>query len=159
MNELVIKRTSIFSLILGATLGLVALIPALMGLALFVLAFICPVIIISYMRAKENFFAILDTQQGATIGGLIGFFATIGFFITFCPMVILLHLIFKSYYTYAIPYIIQDAFWLFLIIVFMVGIMFAMTSAAVGMGVSFVMGRFLEKPKEYDAPLDIKIDD
>ena len=74
-------------------------------------------------------------------------------------MVIILHLIFKTYYSYAIPYIIQEALWLFLIIVFMVSIIFAMTNAASGMGVAFVLNRFAKKPNEYDAPLDIKIED
>lgn len=159
MNELVLKRAIIFSLILGATLGLLALIPALVGISLFVLAFLSSAIVMIYMKAKENFFSSLDIQQGATIGGVIGFFSGIGFFISFAPMVMILHLIFKGYYSYAIPYIVQDALWLFLVIIFMVAIMFALTNAASAMGVTFVLNRLTEKPKDYDAPLDIKIDD
>ena len=159
MNETVIKRVMIFSLILGATIGLLSAIPAIIGVCLFILSFFSSVIVICYLRQKENYFSYLDNQQGATLGGLIGFFSGIGFLASFCPMVIILHLIFKTYYSYAIPYIIQEALWLFLIIVFMVSIIFAMTNAASGMVVAFVLIRFAKKPNEYDAPLDIKIED
>jgi len=159
MNELVIKRASLFSLILGATIGIISLIPQMIGLGIFILAFVCPVIVIIYMRIKENYFTVLDNRSGATIGGIIGFFAGVGFFFSFCPLVLLLHLIFKNYYSYGIPYIIQDAFWLFLVFVFMISITFAMTSAATGMGVAFVLNRIRTKPENYDARLDIKIDD
>lgn len=159
MNEIIAKRAVIFSLILGAVLGLISLIPAIIGFALFTLSFLASVIVILYMKQNEKHLGIIDNQQGAILGGLIGFFATIGFFASFSPMVCILKMIFKSYYSYAIPYAIQDALWLFFIIIFMVGIIFAMTNSASGMGIAFVLNKFEQLPKDSDAPLDIKIED
>ena len=50
-----------------------------------------------YMKKNEKHLSYLTTEQGAIIGGLIGFFATVGFFATFTPMVGIIHLIFKNY--------------------------------------------------------------
>ena len=75
-------------------------------------------------------------------------------------MVCILRLIFKErYYSYAIPDIITEAFWLFVVIVLMVSIIFALTNSAVGMGVAFMLNKIEDKPENYDAPLDIKIED
>ena len=69
-------------------------------------------------------------------------------------------MIFKEkYYSYAIPDIITEAFWLFVIIVVMVSVIFALTNSAVGMGTAFMLNKIEEKPKDYDVPLDIKIED
>ena len=160
MNELVIKRAAIFSLILGATLGLLALFPSVIGFSLFIVSFLAAAIIILYMKRNDKHLGIIDNEQGAILGGIIGFFSGIGFFVAFSPMVCILRLIFKEkYYSYAIPDIITEAFWLFVIIVVMVSIIFALTNSAVGMGTAFMLNKIEEKPKDYDVPLDIKIED
>ena len=130
-----------------------------MGISIFVLAFFSSVFVIIYMRKDEKYVAFLDSQQGAIMGALIGFFESIGFFVTFCPMVCILHLIFKSYYSYMIPDMLQDALWLFVVVVLMVGLIFALTNSATGMGVAWVMSYFEKKPENFDARLDIKIED
>ncbi len=160
MNQLIIKRAAIFSLILGAVLGLLALFPSIIGFSIFTAGFLASIIIILYMKKNEKHLGIIDNEQGAILGGIIGFFSGIGFFASFSPMVCILRLIFKQkYYSYAIPDIITEAFWLFIIIVIMVSIIFAMTNSATGMGTAFLLNKIEEKPKDYDAPLDIKIED
>ena len=79
MNKLIAKRAALFSLILGAILGLVALIPAFIGLCLFILTFIVSPLVIIYMKKDEKHLAYLTNEQGATLGAIIGFFATVGF--------------------------------------------------------------------------------
>ena len=159
MNELIIKRASIFSLLLGALIGLVALIPSLILMCLFVLSCLSSIIIIAYMKKNEKYLGIIDNQQGAILGGIVGFFATVGFFASFSPMVTIIHLIFKKYYSYAIPDMLHSAPWLFFIVVIMVAAMFAVMNAVSGMGIAFVLNKIEEKPKDYDARLDIKIED
>lgn len=160
MNQLILKRASVFSLILGALIGLAALLPSVIGFAIFTLGFLSSIIVIFYMKNNEKHLGIIDNEQGAILGGFIGFFSGIGFFISFTPMVFILKLIFKdTYYSYAIPYILNDAFWLFLVIVFMVSAIFALTNSATGMGTAFLLNKFEQKPENYDAPLDIKIED
>ena len=159
MNQLIIKRAVLFSLIFGACIGLVSSIPFLIGISIFVLAFFSSVFVILFMRKDEKYVAFLNNEQGAIMGGIIGFFATVGFFIAFCPMVCILHFIFKNYYSYMIPDMFQEALWLFIVVVLMVGLIFALTNSATGMGTTWIIGYFEKKPQDYDARLDIKIED
>jgi len=159
MNELVVKRSAIFSLLLGAVLGLAELLPFLIGNVLFALSFFSSVIIILFMKKNDKHLGFIDTKEGAILGGIIGFLSTIGFFLTFSPMVCILRLILKErYYSYAIPEAFSMGLWLFAIIVLMVAGTFALTNSATGMGVAFGLSYF-EKPQNPDARLDIKIED
>ena len=160
MNQIVVKSAAIFSLILGAALGLLALFPSVIGFSLFIVAFLSSAIVILYMKKNEKHLGIINNEQGAILGGIIGFFSGVGFFASFSPMVCILRMIFKEkYYSYAIPDIISDAFWLFVVIIVMVSIIFALTNSATGMATAFMLGKIEEKPQDYDAPLDIKIED
>ena len=103
--------------------------------------------------------AYLTNEQGAILGGIIGFFSTVGFFITFSPMVCILRMISAKYYAYMIPDMLNNALWLFFVIIFMVGFIFALTNSATGMGIAWLLGRIEKKPENYDARLDIKIED
>ncbi len=159
MNQLIAKRTAIFSIILGAIVGLVSLLPFLIGISLFSLAFFSSVVVMLYMKKDEKHISYLTNEQGAIMGGLIGFFSTIGFFLTFSPMVCILHLIFRNYYSYMIPDMLKDALWLFVVVVFMVGIIFALTNSATGMGLCWFLSHIEKKPENLDARLDIKIEE
>lgn len=159
MNQLIAKRTTIFALILGAVIGLLSLFPFLIGLCISVLAFFSSVIVMIYMKKDEKHVSYLTNEQSAIMGGVIGFFATIGFFVAFSPMVCILKLIFKKYYSYMIPDMLHDALWLFFVVVIMVALIFAMTNSATGMGINWFFGQIEKKPENLDARLDIKIED
>lgn len=159
MNQLIAKRTAIFSLILGALVGLVSLLPFLIGISLFLLAFFSSVAVMLYMKKDEKHISYLTNEQGAIMGGLIGFFSTIGFFLTFSPMVCILHLIFRSYYSYMIPDMLKDALWLFVVVVVMVSAIFALTNSATGMGLCWILSHIEKEPENLDARLDIKIEE
>ena len=49
--------------------------------------------------------------------------------------------------------------WLFFVIVFMVALIFAMTNSALAMGIVWLLSKIEQKPQDYDARLDIKIED
>ncbi len=159
MNQLIAKRTAIFSLILGAIAGLVSLLPFLIGISLFLLAFFSSVVVMLYMKKDEKHISYLTNEQGAIMGGLIGFFSTIGFFLTFSPMVCILHLIFRNYYSYMIPDMLKDALWLFVVVVVMVAAIFALTNSATGMGLCWILSHIEKEPENIDARLDIKIEE
>ena len=74
-------------------------------------------------------------------------------------MVCILHLIFKKYYAYTIPDMLTTAAWLFFVIVFMVGFIFALTNSATGRGTAWLLGNIEKKPQHHDARLDIEIED
>ena len=157
MNQLIAQKTALFSLIFGAIIGLLSIIPPFIGLTLFILAFCSSAIIMPYMKKNEKHVAYLTNEQGAIMGGIIGFCATLGFFATFSPMVCIMKMIFKGYYTYMIPDMLANALWLFFVIVFMVSLIFAMTNSVAGMGITWVLGHIEKKHENYDARLDIKI--
>ena len=159
MNFTIIKRASIFAIILGAFIGLISAIPSMVGFSIFVLSFFTSAIVIFYMKSNDKHLGYIDNQQGTILGGIIGFFSGVGFFITFCPMVCILHLIFKTYYSYGIPDVLKDAFWLFIVIVIMVSIIFGVINCATGMASAWILDKIEKKPENADAPLDIKIDD
>ena len=79
MNQVVVKRAAIFSLILGAILGLIALFPSVIGFSLFAVSFLAAIIVILYMKKNEKHLGIIDNEQGAILGGIIGFFSGVGF--------------------------------------------------------------------------------
>ena len=158
MNLLIAKRALLFSLIFGAFVGLVSLIPALIGLCLFVIAFLSAPIIILFMKKNDKHLGIINNEQGAILGGIAGFFTSVGFFISFSPMVCILKLIIKSYYAYMIPDMIKDALWLFVIVVLMVALVYAATNAASGMGVAWLMSHFEKVSDTTDNAIDIEID-
>lgn len=158
MNETVTKRAAIFSLILGACIGIASLIPAVIGFSLFVLIFLSAPIVIFYMKKNEKHLSFLTTEQGAIIGAIIGFCSTVGFFASFSPMVCIIKLIYKNYYAYMIPDMFSTALWLFFILAFAVALIFAATNATSAMALAWVYSRFEKAPDE-DKRLDIKIED
>jgi hypothetical protein len=159
MNQLIAKKAGLFALILGAAIGLVSLFPFFIGFCLFALSFFSSTIVILYMKKDEKHVAYLTNEQGAILGGVIGFFATIGFALSFCPMVCILKLIFKTYYAYIIPDLLKDALWLFFVLLFMVAFIFALINSTTGMGTAWIMNQVEKKPENIDARLDIKIED
>ena len=159
MNQVIAKKTAIFAIILGAIIGIISLFPFFIGFSLFILSFFSSTIVMLYMKKDEKHIAYLTNEQGAIMGGIIGFFATIGFFLTFSPMVCILKMIFKAYYSYMIPDMLKDAIWLFVVLVFMVGVIFALTNSATGMGTTWILSHIEKEPENLDARLDIKIED
>lgn len=159
MNQIIAKKATVFALMLGAIIGIISLIPAFIGLALFILSFFSSVIVILYMKKDEKHLSYLTNEQGAILGGIIGFFATVGFCSVFTPMVGIIHLIFKNYYSYAIPDLLHSALWLFFVLVFMVGVIFALINSVSAMGLIWILNNIQKKPENIDARLDIKIED
>lgn len=158
MNETVVKRALVFSLILGACIGIASLIPALIGFGIFVLIFLSAPIVIIYMKKNEKYLSFIDNEQGAILGGIIGFASTIGFFCSFAPLVCIFKLIFKNFYSYMIPDMLSDALWLFFVLVFMVALIFAATNATSAMALTWFYSH-VEKTPDQENSFDIKIED
>ena len=158
MNEIIVKRAFIFSLLLGASIGILSLIPSLIALSIFVLLPLSAPIVIIYMKKNEKYISFLDYVQSAILGGFIGFAATLGFFASFSPLVCVLKLIIKTYYAYMIPDMLSGALWLFIIIVLFVAFIFAMVNSVSAMGLTWIYSYFEKKPEDENR-LDITIED
>lgn len=159
MNKLIVKRSCAFSFLLGAILGIMAIIPFLSGFAFFILILFSSVVVILYMKKNEKYLGIINTEQGAILGGIIGFVTTIGFCVSYLPMKFILSLIFTKYTDLGISYFFTTAPWLFFIIIFMACFILGLINSVTGMGTAYILNYFEKKPEGYDAPLDIKVDD
>ncbi len=132
------KQSLVFSAIVGAAIGLIAVIPPFIFLAVLLLLFFSAPIAIFYLQ-KNGFLKLEDYKQSAIVGSIIGVVAFIAFGIVFVPLVILLGWIFKNYYNYALPFFVFKAFWLFLISGVLLGFVCALTNATTAMGAKFLM--------------------
>ena len=157
MNTLIAKKAAIYALILGAILALAGTIGFLIGLVAFALGLLCAPLVIFFMKSK-NEIGFLDNQQGAAMGALCGFCSTVSYFAIFTPLVLIIHKIIPSYYSYGLPYIVSfGTFWLFLVIVVTIGILIALTNATTGMGAVFLLSQFDKKPDDIEE-IDINIE-
>ena len=91
----ILKVIILISLISGAIMGLIALIPFLSFAVLCILMFIIAPFIIIYFN-NLNLIEELNIEKGILYGGISGFIAFIGFSITFFPIAFIIDLIFKT---------------------------------------------------------------
>lgn len=90
-----IKIMTIVCLIIGAIMGIIALIPFLsFWILLLLMLAIAPFIIIYFKNLK--LIGNIDIEQGMFYGGISGFIAFIGFSLTFFPIAFIIDLIFKT---------------------------------------------------------------
>ena len=95
MNFEFIKKVARKSAILGAIIGLITLIPYINLFSFLFLAFLAAPYVVIKMKQK-NQIGILDTQESAIWGAIIGISAFSGFFAVFTPLCGLIGLIFKA---------------------------------------------------------------
>lgn len=96
MNLVLLKQIAILSAIAGAALGLITLIPYL-GYISFLCAFVfLSVILIVYLKRNE-LIGIINMQEGAIYGAVIGFVSFTAFLIVLTPLAATLGTIIKTY--------------------------------------------------------------
>ena len=96
MNLILLKQLSILSALAGAALGLFTLIPYV-GYISFLTAFVfLSAILICYMK-KNDLIGIINMQEGAIFGAVIGAVSFSAFLIVLAPLASLLGIIIKGY--------------------------------------------------------------
>lgn len=137
-NEM-IKKTGIYSAILGAGLAIAALIPMFMPtISLFILPFLAAPIVLTVLKVKkiaEN----LVMRDYAILGGAAGAVSGLVYLVIFCPLVLLIHLFAKNYYAYGI-----NVLNLFLVIILFISItcIFIITNVAMGLLTGIIVQQF-----------------
>lgn len=117
-------------------------------------------VIIVYMK-KNNLIGILDVKEGAILGAIIGFVSFIAFSIVFVPLVAIIGLIFKNYYTFGITVLLKSSgfFVLVMLVVFM-GILSALMNAFAGLATVYIYevlsGVKKEEKQEENIDFEIK---
>ena len=99
MNKQKMKLITIYSLILGAFLGLIGLIPYvyIYAFSVIVMSVISSIVVVIYMEQKQQI-GELTIKGGAILGAYIGFISMIGYGIINLPINAIFGLIF-NYYT------------------------------------------------------------
>ena len=93
-DKALFKIICMSSLIVGAILGVLPLIPIFTGLAfVLIMLFVAPFIIIYLYKLK--LIDSLGVQECLSVGGISGFFSFLGFACIYFPFALILNLIFK----------------------------------------------------------------
>lgn len=138
ISKSLFKIIAICSFIIGAIIGVFPLIPALIGLAFFVVMFgIAPFMLI-YLK-KLNILKSIEMEESLVIGAISGAVALLGFTAVYFPIAFILQLIFK----------IQSFIWikvLFVNIGFLIPmiILIALTSALLNAFSGFLTAYFYQ---------------
>ncbi len=144
ININTLKKCSVYSALLGALSAIPALVPhAMYIIALFLLPFLSAPAILLFLQAKEvpENLTQLEVKDYTVLGAIIGAVSCFSFLIIFSPLVILVHIFIKNYYTYAINILNP-----FLAIVFLITIalIFALTNAGSGLLTGFLIKQFVK---------------
>lgn len=132
MNKNILKQISILSIIFGAALGIITLIPFIGEIAFWVLMCLAAVCVLFFM-IKHDLLCLSTVQEGVVLGAISGFVSFIGFSITYIPFVIILAKIFQIYHNYGVSMALSTAsFGLIIVLVIFMGILCATINAFSG---------------------------
>ena len=130
LSKSMIKIISIISLMVGAMMGLLAVIPPITFWVITALMLLIAPFIIIYFK-KLNLLKEVEIEKGMLIGAISGFFSFIGFSIIFFPVGFLIDAIFKIASLLWVKVIIQN--FIFLVgMVFLIALLCAMFNAFTG---------------------------
>lgn len=85
MNIMLIKKMAALSLILGAALGVITIVPYIGFFSFMALMFVSGAMVLVYMK-KSDMIGKLIPKDGALFGAIIGFVACLGFCLTLVPL-------------------------------------------------------------------------
>lgn len=141
LNINILRKTTIYSCILGAGLAILALIPALMPtISLFFLPFLSGIIIlIALKKLDKDLLKGLETKDFTLLGGISGTICCGSFLIVFAPLVLLLRIFIKTYYTYGIDFL---NFFLATVLIISIMLIFFATNATGGLLTGFLINYF-----------------
>ncbi len=158
MNQLLMKEIAILSAILGGILGVITLIPFIKTFAFMALILCVSAIVLVYMK-KNDAIGIINTREGAILGAISGFVSFIAFSIVFIPLVSIIGLIFKSYNTYGILYLLKaSGFFVLVMLVIFIAILSALMNAFSGLVTAYVYEYLTGIKKEANENFEIEID-
>lgn len=159
MNLMLIKQAAILSAILGGILGIITLIPFINGFSFLLLVAGIAAVVIVYMK-KNDLIGIINVREGAILGAIIGFISFVAFSIVFIPLVALVGLIFKGYYTYGVTYLLRaSGFFVLVILVIFLGLLSALMNAFTGLVTAYIYEILTGVKKEENENIDFEIKD
>ncbi len=138
MNILLLKQISILSLIVGAVLGVISLIPYIAILSFLLCVFAAGSAILIYMKHLE-LVGELDIKLWTIYGSISGFVTFLGFCITFVPLATLIGIIIKTSYYLGVSIIFKMSLPILILIVIFVGLIAALMNGFGAMTTSYLI--------------------
>ncbi len=144
MNLILLKQISILSLILGAALGLITIIPYIGLISFLVCVFASGSLVLIYMKNLE-LVGELDTKMWAIYGSISGFIAFIGFSVSFVPLATIIGLIVKTSYYLGVSLMFRMGFFITILMVFFVALIAALMNGFGSMATSYAIRLYEEQ--------------
>lgn len=138
MNILFVKQISILSLIFGAILGVITLIPYIGILSFLVCTFAAGSLVIYYMQ-KIELLGEFDTKAWTIYGAISGFVCFIGFCLSFVPLAALIGLFAKTSFYLGISIMFRLGFFLTIAMSFFIAVLAAIMNGFGSMTTSYVI--------------------
>jgi len=133
---------SILSLILGAALGIITIIPYVGLVSFMALMFLSSTAVILYMK-KYNLIGRLIPRDGSIFGAIIGFVSFLGFSVTFVPLATLIGLFYKGSYYLGISMLFRIGFIVLLMMIIFVAMLSALMNAFSGLATVYFCDQIL----------------
>ncbi len=147
MNLRLLKQISILSVILGAILGLVTLIPYIGVLSFLICVFAAGSLVLIYLQ-KLELIGELDTRAWSIYGAISGFVAFIGFSISFVPLATIIGMIVKTSYYLGISLMFRMGFFITILMIFFVAIIAALMNGFGSMTTSYAISLYKSQQDE-----------
>lgn len=158
MDKLLLKRMALLSAILGASLGILTLIPIINFFSFISLIFLSSVFVFFYMQ-KVKLLGILDLKQSTLYGTFIGFVSFLAFCVSFLPLAALIGVFYKNSFYLGISILFRQGFFILVFLVFFTAILFG---ALMNSFSAFIYSQFnsllFDDNIKKNTDIDIKID-
>ncbi len=149
MNKILIKQISVLSLILGAVLGAITIIPYVGILSFLAQMFVAGTIVLLYMK-KNDFVGKLTPRDGGIYGSIIGFVSFIGFSLTFVPIATVIGLFVKGSYYTGISMLFRIGFIVLIMMVIFVAILSALMNAFSGLATVYFSDQLINEEDQIE---------
>ena len=147
MNKVLMKQMTILSLILGAALGIVTIVPYVGLVSFLTVMFLSSTAILVYLKKKDIINRIIP-KDGILYGSLIGFMSFIGFSLTFVPLATIIGLFYKGSYYLGISMLFRIGFFVLIMIIIFVAILSALINAFSALATLYFYDQILNKEEE-----------
>ena len=155
MNLRLLKQISILSVILGAILGLVTLIPYIGVLSFLICVFAAGSLVLIYLQ-KLELIGELDTRAWSIYGAISGFVAFIGFSISFVPLATIIGFIYKGSFYLGVSLLFRSGIFVTIMMVLFVAILAALMNAFSGLVTMYIYNQIETKPEEAKTNIEIQ---
>ncbi len=155
MNILLLKQISILSLIAGAALGVVTIIPFIGGIAFLFLMMCIGAALIIYLK-KMTLVGFLELKDGALYGGIAGFVSFLGFAAVYFPLASIIGLIFKNSQYSLVTFSVGSGFFVVLLLSVFVAILSAVINSFSALAATYIYAQLEPRPEENTTNFEIE---